>query len=173
MKIALRIFLSILVLSAGTSRAQETNYPKGYWKAKWIGHPTASGNDFGVFYFRKEIELSSVPTSYIIHVSADNKYRLFVNGKNLGTGPARSNLANWNFETFDIAPYLKTGKNLVVATVWNFAQYRPYAQISYQTAFIVQGHSEKESALNTDKNWKVIKESSYAPLPIEKGKLRR
>jgi hypothetical protein len=50
--------------------------PDGLLKAKWIGHPTASGNDFGVFYFRKEIELSSVPTSYIIHVSADNKYRL-------------------------------------------------------------------------------------------------
>lgn len=172
MKLSLHIFLAISLLITGVCKAQEPNYPKGYWKARWIGHPTASGNDFGVFHFRKAIDLTTVPSSYIIHVSADNKYRLFVNGKSLGTGPARSNLANWNFETFDIAPYLKPGKNLVVATVWNFAQYRPYAQISYQTAFIVQGNSEKESALNTDKSWKVIQDSSYAPLPIDKGKLR-
>ena len=154
------------------SPGQEVNYPKGFWKAKWVGHPSASGNDFGVFHFRKEINLSEKPGSYIIHVSGDNRYRFFVNGKSLGTGPARSNLANWNFETFDIAPYLHAGVNTLAATVWNFAQYRPYAQISYQTAFIVQGNTEREADANTNKSWKVIQDSGYAPFPVDKGKLR-
>jgi len=167
-----RFFLLLLLITNVCVYAQVTAYPDGYWKARWIGHPTASANDFGVFHFRKEIQLSAVPGSYIIHVSADNKYRLFVNGKNLGTGPARSNLANWNFETFDIAPYLHAGKNVIAATVWNFAQYRPYAQISYQTAFIVQGNSDKEADATTNKSWKVIQDSGYAPLPVDKAQLR-
>jgi hypothetical protein len=35
-------------------------------------------------------------------------------------GPARSDPAHWNFETEDIAAFLKKGKNIVSATVWNF-----------------------------------------------------
>jgi hypothetical protein len=143
--------------------------PPGYWKAKWIAHPTAPGNDFGVYHFRKTIDLAEKPASFIIHLSADNRYRLFVNAASVATGPARSDLANWNFETIDIAAYLKKGTNTLAATVWNFGEFRPYAQISYHTAFIVQGDSENEDLVNTNSGWKVIKDSAYSPFPLNRA----
>ena len=144
----------------------------GFWKAKWISHPGVAGGDFAVLHFRKTFELKEQPSSFIIHVSADNRYRLFVNGHSIGTGPARSDLANWNFETYDIGQWLHPGKNLVAATVWNFAGYRPYSQISYETAFILQGNDAKEEIVNTDASWKSVMDSAYLPRPIDKARLQ-
>lgn len=39
-------------------------------------------------------------------MSADNRFILFVNGTRNGDGPARSDLAHWRYETYDIAKAL-------------------------------------------------------------------
>jgi alpha-L-rhamnosidase len=169
-----RIFstlLLIFVFAVIHSQEISTTTPP-YWEARWLAHPTASGNQFGVFHFRKTIELSNPPASFIIHVSADNRYRLFVNGRSAATGPAISDLANWHYETIDIAPYLQKGKNCIAATVWNFAEYRAFAQVSYQTAFVVQGHGPNEAILNTNKSWKVTQDQAYSPQPIDMAALQ-
>src|ERR1035437_304642 len=105
-----------------------------HWKAQWINHPTVSAVDYGVFHFRKSFELSSVPKEFIIHISADNRYRLFVNGQAVCFGPARGDLAHWFYESIDISQYLKTGNNLLATIVWNFADEKPWAQFSLKTA---------------------------------------
>ena len=82
------------------------------WPAVWIGcHAEKSGADLRVAYFRKSAQLNTVPDAHLIRVSADNRYKLFVNGVLVSLGPARSDLSNWNYETVDIAPYLRQGKN--------------------------------------------------------------
>ncbi len=53
---------------------------KDRWAAEWIAHPTAPGKDYGVFLFRRSFDLRNKPEQFVIHVSADNRYRLFVNG---------------------------------------------------------------------------------------------
>jgi len=163
------LFISFLAYSQ--NETINPRYLHGFWKAKWIAHPTASGTQFGIYHFRKKITLTEKPASFVINVSADNFYRLFVNGMSVCFGPARSDLANWNFETIDIAPYLRSGENIIASTVWNFGEHRPYAQISFQTAFIVQGNSDKEQVLNTNNSWKVTQDVAYEPLPIDRAKL--
>lgn len=117
------------------------------WKAQWITGPGkpinrfTAGSDlslkeYGVVKFRKTIELSGKPTSFIVHVSADNRYKLFVNGKQIAQGPARGDLYFWNFETLNLAPYLEAGRNTVAAVVWNDGRLKPEAQISFLTSFI-------------------------------------
>lgn len=135
----------------------------GHWKAQWITDPNKSVLDYGVFHFRKNFELSVVPSEFIIHVSGDNRYRLFVNGKAVCFGPARGDLEHWNYESIDIAPFLKTGKNVLAATVWNFGELRPWAQFSLETALMVQGNSEAEEIVNTNNTWKVINDKAYLP----------
>ena len=134
------------------------------WDAFWITVPGATLHDYGVYHFRKKISLDQKPTQFIIHISGDNRYKLFVNGTMVSFGPARGDIYNWNFETVDIAPYLQQGSNILSAVVWNFGEERQEAQISYQTAFILQGNSDKEKIVNTDKSWLCTQDSAYSPL---------
>jgi alpha-L-rhamnosidase len=136
------------------------------WKARWIFHPTASGTGYGVFHFRKTFELDHVPENFIIHVSADNRYRLFVNGIPVSLGPARGDILNWRYETLDISPWLHKGKNTLASVVWNFGEHRPLAQFTIRSAFILQGNTEKEDLVNTGNDWKVIENKAYRPIPI-------
>ncbi len=137
---------------------------KKQWDANWITVPGATPNGYGVYMFRKEITLSAKPSAYVVHVSADNRYKLFVNEKLVSAGPARGDLYYWNFETVDLAPYLSAGKNILSALVWNEGELRPEAQISWRTGFITQGNTPAESAVNTNNSWKCTRDKSYSPL---------
>ncbi len=159
-------WLSLHQITLAQIPVQEINPDlfRSLWSAQWIAPPNTSLKDFGVFHFRKTFSLESKPEKFIIHVSADNRYRLFVNGKSVGVGPARGDLANWNFETLDIAKDLVVGKNVIAAVVWNFGEYIPWAQITNKTALIVQGNSEVENIVNTNNSWKVIQNQAYSPI---------
>ena len=135
------------------------------WSALWIADKNDSGAEYGVYYFRKNIALKTKPVEFIVHVSADNRYKLFINGKLVSMGPARGDTYFWNYETVDIGPFLTAGENTIAALVWNEAQYRPEAQISVRTAFVLQGQSEIEDIINTNETWKVTKDNGYQPIP--------
>ena len=79
----------------------------------------------------------------------------FVNGVRVGEGPARGDLDHWRYATFDLAPLLMPGENLIAATVWNYGWLAPMAQMSDQTGFLMQGDSPRESDADTDTSWEV------------------
>ncbi len=133
------------------------------WQASWVTCPDVSQRDYGVYHFRKTFSIAHHPEKFIVNVSADNRYRLFVNGKAVCNGPARGDLYNWYFETIDIAPYLHDGPNTIAALVWNMGVYAPVAQVSNQTAFVLQGNTDAEKMINTGDSWKAFHNTSYAP----------
>lgn len=161
-KIALSIFVVFSQLAFGQLLHPDILHKK--WKAYWIAVPAEPESEYGVYKFRKVFELTQQPESFIIHVSADNRYKLFVNGQLASLGPARGDQFHWNFESVDIAAYLKKGNNVIGAVVWNFGPKRPEAQISLKTAFILQGNTFNEEMVNTNKSWKCIKDESYSPM---------
>ncbi|HVO75016.1 MAG TPA: alpha-L-rhamnosidase C-terminal domain-containing protein [Ignavibacteriaceae bacterium] len=136
------------------------------WTAKWISFPENSNSNFGVYLFRKEISIKTKPEKFVIHISADNRYKLYINGIYVTNGPARSYLFKWNFESIDISSYLHPGRNIISSIVWNFAEHRPLAQISGQTGFLIQGNSKDENNINSDTSWVVLNDTAYKPLPV-------
>lgn len=144
--------------------AGDNNYIKS-WNASWISAPGTNGSEYGVYYFRKSIDLSEKPQTFLVHVSADNRYKLYVNGTLVSLGPLRGDYWFWNYETVDLAPYLTAGKNIVAALVWNEAQYRPEAQISIRTGFIIQGDNPAAEILNTNERWKCLLDPGRGPVP--------
>ena len=134
------------------------------WDAIWVTHPEAELNAHGVFYFRRVFELTAAPKNFIVHVSADNRYELYVNGERVALGPAWGDLHHWRFESLDIAPYLKAGQNIIAAQVVNFGHSRAVSQFSHKTAFILQGSSAREAFLNTGADgWQVLLNPAYRP----------
>ncbi len=138
------------------------------WDAVWITDPGIAKTSYGVYYFRKIFELSSKPQQFIVHVSADNRYELYVNGQRAVLGPSWGDLHHWRFESIDIAPYLKEGENIIAAQVVNFGALKAISQFSFKTGFILQGDSEIESMLNTNADsWEVLKAKAYKPIKID------
>ncbi len=137
------------------------------WSAQWIAHPTAPLREPRVFHFRKTIETPIKPEHFVIHVSADNRFLLYLNGKRIGEGPARGDLTHWRYETFDLGPELRQGANLLSATVWQFGIYAPLAQITDRAAFLVQGATDAEAVVNTDKTWQVEEEGGQSVIRRE------
>ena len=131
---------------AGTPALDLAHSP---WPSKWIACPGADPRSPAVYHFRKRVALPEAPRIYIVHVSADNRFVLFVNGVRVGEGPAQGDLDHWRYETFDIAPLLRAGENLVAATVWNYGALAPMAQMSDQSGFLVQGHSDGRGGRRT------------------------
>ena len=134
------------------------------WSAYWVTHPTAPPSSYGVFHFRKHLTLAEKPASFVVHVSADNRYRLHCNGNYVVSGPQQSDLRNWRFETVDLGPFLNQGDNVLAAVVWNGGEHRPMAQTSHRTGFLLQGDSSLEEKANTDSSWKVIADEAYQPV---------
>ncbi|MET1055809.1 MAG: alpha-L-rhamnosidase C-terminal domain-containing protein [Pedobacter sp.] len=162
-----------LIISSNVTMGQNSQIQpellKGAWPAFWITHPKTQQREYGVYHFRKTINLNKVPKSFLIHVTADNKYRLYVNGNPVCSGPARGDLFNWYFESVDIAPFLKQGNNTIAALVWNMGDLAAVAQISNQTGFVIQGNGESEKIVNTDSSWKVLKSNAYSPCSLNNG----
>jgi hypothetical protein len=156
-------FLSFLLAFTIFTSLAQTSKP---WNAYWIAVPNESAKDYGVYLFRKNFTITNKPSHFNIYVSADNRYKLFINGQLVSFGPARGDIFHWNYETVDIANYLRNEKNVVTAIVWNEGEARPEAQISYRTAFILQGATKAEEIINTDKTWKGIRDKSRSPLPV-------
>ena len=165
----MRRTLLILALTFAplTSFAQTTlaaDAPHHEWKAAWITHPTAPLREPLVLHFRRTVDLQSVPATYVVRVSADNRFILYVNGRRVGDGPARGDLAHWRYERFDLAPFLQSGHNLITATVWNFGVYAPLAQMSDRTAFIVESEAAGSTGISTPEGWLVEVEPGHHPL---------
>ncbi len=135
------------------------------WTAAWLACPDAPERDAGVFRFRKRLELAAPPDRFVVHASGDQRFVLFVNGRRVGAGPARGDLAHWRFETFDLAPYLVRGPNLLVALVWSFGTQAPAAQVSDRTGFVLQGDGAGERIANTDASWQCAAERGHEPWP--------
>ena len=140
---------------------------KHAWKAQWITHPNESTMDYGVFLFRHVFHLNEDVEKFIVFVSADNRYRLFVNEESVCSGPSIGDLTHQRYEAIDIADKLKPGENVLAAEVVNFGEHRSVSQQSFQTAFILQGDRALDIDINTGSaHWKVKKNNAFSPIVI-------
>lgn len=62
---------------------------------------------------------------------------------------------------------MQAGENVLAAVVWNFGEFIPWAQMTHETAFILQGNTDAEAFVNTNQDWKVWQNTAYSPLSID------
>jgi hypothetical protein len=167
MKTKFQVFPLVVLLLTGAISALAQLPPEarsGLWKAQWITSSSAPQRDTVVLHFRKAIEVSAVPEHFVVRVSADSLFILNVNQREVGRGPARSDLAHWKYETYDLAPFLRTGRNEIAATVWSLGV-STGAQISDRTGFVLSGVSPEAGVADTNDSWEVAEEKGVQTLP--------
>lgn len=88
----------------------------GFWI--WTEEDIPERNSF--VRFRREFDYSGGSAS--LHITADSRYVLYVNGEYVGQGPVRAWPAHWRYDTYDIAPYLQSGFNVVAILVNHYGE---------------------------------------------------
>ncbi|HEY3756422.1 MAG TPA: hypothetical protein VGL42_09765 [Opitutaceae bacterium] len=170
---ALSLSILLSAVAALPVRA-ETSLPTpgaAFWPAKWIGPSAGPQTVYGVYHFRRVFDLRAKPDHFVIRVSADNRYRLFVNGVSVGFGPQLGSPDQWRYDRLDLGPYLNAGRNVLAAQVWNYGDEKPYAIMSVKTGLIVQGDGAAEAIADTGSDWKVLRDDAYLPISADQANL--
>jgi hypothetical protein len=103
-------------------------------QAKWIWPEDRLYDIRNVYaHFRKDFILEEPVESGVLHITADQSYRLWVNGTYVTRGPARGYQAHWPYDTVDIGRYLKAGHNFIAVIAYN-PGVSTYSYISHSSA---------------------------------------
>ena len=123
-------------------------------KAAWIWHPDFNTIQIAFLHFVNEFEVKA-DTETTIHVSGDQRYELYLDGKLLSRGPDRCDKEHWSFASYDLT--LSVGKHTLTAEVYWLGDKSPAAQMSSHPGFILAAEGLEE--LNTGKgNWRVAEQ---------------
>lgn len=68
--------------------------------------------------FRKKIQIKGYVGQAVLHISADDYYKLYVNGKYVTQGPANSYPFCYYYNKVDITSYLHSGENVIAVHVY-------------------------------------------------------
>lgn len=90
------------------------------WLPNWISE---DDSDARIVYFRKEMMVDdALPAKKEIKITADSRYKLYINGKFVQEGPQKPlDQKEWFVDTANAAPYLVPGANVVTVEVLRFA----------------------------------------------------
>ncbi len=174
-RLSILLATTVAPLAFRSASAQQGEGPRifaGAPEARWIAPPGMPSDSFGIFHARRTLDLATKPARFVVHVSADNRYRLYVNGVQVSSGPQRSDLTHWRYETVDLAPHLTAGSNVIAAVVWNWGPHHPVAQHSVRTGFLLQADSPSESAASTGPGWKLLRDSAYDEVRVSYNDVR-
>lgn len=87
------------------------------WLDKWL----PEDKEYPVLVlFRKELTISGEPKEAVICISADSRYKLYINGKFAQAGPSRGDRQIWFYDEVDITSYLTAGKNVLAVQVLRY-----------------------------------------------------
>ncbi len=117
------------------------------WKAMWVGPETYDSSGTHVFAYR--LHINNVAKTRI-HVSADQRYILFLDGKRIGRGPERGDQRHWMYDSYDLD--LTAAQSLVAITWWisPFAPTQPAeAQQTVRPAFLVYAEGPNAEQVST------------------------
>ncbi len=100
------------------------------WRGHWVWVPeqpievgafvsfeAASAGSEAHALFRKTFNLEQPPERAPARITADSRYALFVNGREVSRGPMRSQPRRMSYDLLDLAPFLQAGQNTIAVYV--------------------------------------------------------
>lgn len=87
------------------------------WTTDWTAEDASTPR---VVRFQKEFHLDKTPGEAKIQISADSRYKCYLNGTLIGFGPAKGDPVHRYYDTIDLTPFLVSGKNTFLALVLRY-----------------------------------------------------
>ena len=157
--------------------------------SNWIWIPSWSDADKKIprtVLFRKNIKLTEIPQKAELEISADTRYKLYINNDLVEVGPSKGDKSIWFKDHLDITRHLKKGTNIlaVIALRYpenpmdgNHGMFRTATPGLYVKGKITTADAQ-EISLDADASWKckinknvsfVREEERFAPLIVHEN----
>lgn len=132
--------------------------------ARWIG--SAHPFDLQQVYlnFRRAFSLPNSPQHVSLWITADSRYKLWLNGNFVARGPARCYPHAQSVDELNVTKYLKRGENVIAVQVYQ-PGYSHFAYVHRGAAgLLAQLTGADEIICFTDPQWRVQRDSSFDSL---------
>ncbi len=134
-------------------------------KAEWICKPGDRRPVNEHICFRKTFHAAGAKADLAtLSISADTKFRLWVNGIELGEGPIRSTADHWYYDTFDISHLIIAGANVIAVKVWHYG-HSNYQYVENEAGLIaalqISGDASGTEIIGTDETWLHRRHAGY------------
>ena len=157
--------------------------------SNWIWIPSWSNADKKIprtVLFRKNIKLTEIPQKAELEISADTRYKLYINNDLVEVGPSKGDKSIWFKDHLDITRHLKKGTNILAVIVLrypenpmdgNHGMFRTATPGLYVKGKITTADAQ-EISLDADASWKckinknvsfVREEERFAPLIVHEN----
>lgn len=129
----------------------------------------ASPSHYQVRYFRRSFEVADPGGATLtVHLSADSRYVFHCNGVCLGRGPAKGDINHHFYDTYDLTPHLRRGRNVLAVIVLDMSRVAhrpallgaPCSVMTYAGGLVLEGAVVDAAGailtdLQTDAHWRV------------------
>ncbi len=142
--------------------APTSTEPVHAWHAHWIWDAGEASPRNAWRCFRRSFTPATDPAGALLHITADTRYVLWVNGQQVGHGPARSFPAHQSFDTHEIGHLLREGAANTVAVlvlhygISTFSYLRGRGGLFAQIAL-------PDATIGTDAGWRVTAHAGQDP----------
>jgi hypothetical protein len=139
----------------------------------------ATPSHYQVRLFRRTFEVADAKTARLeVHVSGDSRYLFFCNGELVGRGPAKGDVNHHFYESLDLTPRLRPGRNVLAALVLDMSRVAhrptqlgaPCSVMTYAGGFVLDGvvggageagAGAAAEDVSTDASWKVAVDTAH------------
>ncbi|MDF2922178.1 MAG: alpha-L-rhamnosidase [Paenibacillaceae bacterium] len=116
---------------------------------------------------RKSVTLQEVPREAFIDITADDYYKLYVNGQFVGQGPAQGVHDHYFYNTHAVENYLHDGENIIAVHVYYHGLIsRSYSSGDYRQGMAARLLVDGETAAQSDSSWKYSLAAEYSSAGI-------
>ena len=117
--------------------------------------------------FRKTFTINSDFNTAKIYISADDYYKLYINGNYVSEGPAPSYHFRYNYNVIDLSKHLKKGENVIaVHTLYHGLINRVWQSGDYRHGLILDLEVDDKIILCSDDSFKVKNHSGFKEIGI-------
>jgi hypothetical protein len=143
--------------------------------ARWIWLPCERTLANTFVLFRRELEVEGGVASARGWVSADSRYRLFVNGRRVQWGPAPCDPRAYEADPLDLTRWLVPGRNVIGAEVLFYGHGEgtwPLGKPGFLFALRVEEEGGRVQEIASDASWQALLDRAHRPGQFKRWYLR-
>ncbi len=129
------------------------------FSGKWICADNIRPNLYTVF---RKTFLGNRESRYLMRISADDYYKLRINGKLVSMGPAPAYIFNYNYNELDITDYIIDGENEIeVMVYYQGLCNRVWVSDDNRQGLVADIYKDNELFLCTDSSWRYTVDKTF------------